>query len=130
MEPGGIEPDPIPGPLTPNADSAPLRATGRATHPSRQLARLVELWSSLAPPVRAGLVAAAEAAANSQSPPPDTQTDPCLLDGRSHARQGVPCEHGGKAGVRQPNAPDRAADAADAGAAGDAAVGSARGSES
>ena len=72
-----------------------MRATCQCPH----LENILQVWPYLPESVRCGLSAMADAAAVNGPQPDSQQSDPCLIDERSNARQGVPCEHGKEVGV-------------------------------
>ena len=101
MEPGGIEGPTVSASQPENADFEGVRATGRASESAGDLevlAELVKLWPQLSQAARSLALAfvrgeAAEAA-RKQTHGSFAHESSDTPDGRSHARKGVPCEHG------------------------------------
>ncbi|GJM17947.1 MAG: hypothetical protein DHS20C14_01600 [Phycisphaeraceae bacterium] len=102
MEPGGIEPHPIPIPRFPDTDSEGVRATGRATKADPLFNHLAALWPSLAPCDQSSLVQLASSlAAAERRVTPDPEPSPsCNPDERSTGRKALKSSAGGVAGRR------------------------------
>lgn len=98
MEPGGIEPPPIPTSLDSINDLESTRATRRAVQGDPTLSKLVQSWPTLPNESRELITVILEKCLRAASVSNGVVESPtrlsCTVDEQSNARQGVQCELG------------------------------------